>query len=190
MYGQGLLTYSLLKAIRGGALRQDGNEEYVDIQRLLQYAVDEVPQLAKGIGGIQQPLYRSPGDQKSYDIGKVDVKTKKEIVLAEPKPVFVATSFININENEDDLKLTQFVNAQLREITSKGKEADLLFTEAKDYPDAWKMSGNYKIEGNTITLSYRLRKNDQKIDKVIKGTKIDLKRFINQIMQEVQSAIK
>ncbi|HEY8690097.1 MAG TPA: caspase family protein [Chitinophagaceae bacterium] len=188
-YGQGLLTYSLLKAIRGAALRQDGNEEYVDIQKLLQYAVDEVPLLAKGIGGIQQPLYRSPGDQKSYDIGKMDPATKKEIILAEPKPIFVATTFINIDENEDDLKLTQLVNAQLREITIKGKEADILFTEAKDYPDAWKMSGNYKIQNNIITLSYRLRKNDRKVDNIIKGNKMDLQNFIIFVMKEVRTTI-
>ena len=188
-YGQGLLTYSLLKAIRGAALRQDGNEEYVDIQKLLQYAVDEVPLLAKGIGGIQQPLYRSPGDQKSYDIGRMTPATKKEIILAEPKPVFIATAFININENEDDLKLTQLVNAQLREITNKGKEADILFTEAKDYPDAWKMSGNYKIVNNIIILSYRLRKNDRKIDRIIEGNRNDLEKFLGLVMQEIRIVI-
>jgi len=36
LYRLGLLTYYLLKGIRGTALRSDGNKKYVDIVRLLQ----------------------------------------------------------------------------------------------------------------------------------------------------------
>ena len=52
-YGQGLLTYSLLLGMRGAALRE---ESYVDVGRLFAYATDEVPSLARGIGGVQRPL--------------------------------------------------------------------------------------------------------------------------------------
>lgn len=52
IYNQGILTYSLLKAMKGSALRIEGSEEYIDVQRLLNFAVDEVPVLASGIGGI------------------------------------------------------------------------------------------------------------------------------------------
>lgn len=40
-YGRGLLTYSLLQGMRGAALRDDA---FVDVQRLFQYAADQVPQ--------------------------------------------------------------------------------------------------------------------------------------------------
>jgi hypothetical protein len=122
MYGQGLLTYSLLKAMRGAALRIDGGEEYIDIQKLLQYAVDEVPKLAAGIGGIQRPLYRSPDNQQSFDIGKTDEQTKKSIILSEPKPVFVAVGLQDPLELFDKLGLSEKINAAIRENTAKGKK--------------------------------------------------------------------
>ena len=52
-YEQGLLTYSLLSGMRGAAPREG---EFVDVSKLFQYSADEVPQLAKDIGGIQAPM--------------------------------------------------------------------------------------------------------------------------------------
>lgn len=190
VYGQGLLTYSLLKAIRGAALRKDGMEEYVDIQKMLQFTVDDVPVLAKGIGGIQQPLYRSPGDQKSFDIGMVDNTIKNQIVLSEPKPVFVASSFINEARKRDDLKLSDLINGQLQEITAKGKTAELLFIEAKDYPNSWELSGTYKIEGDTITADCLLFRNEQEKTFSVKGSKADLPGLVASMLTEVKKLIR
>ncbi len=190
MFGQGLLTYSLLKGIRGAALRMDGSEEYVDVARLMQFAVDEVPQLARDIDGIQQPLYRSPDDQQSYDVGLVDDSVKDEIKLATPKPFVLAASFINSMENEDDLKFADMVNARFREITARGRSAELVFTEAKSFPGAWKLSGSYKVNGNDIIVDYRLRRNETKIDRTIKGSTTDLIGLISKLLDEVKHAIE
>ena len=105
--------------------------------------------------------------------------------MASAKPVFMAAGFININENEDDIQLSKLLNAELREINAKGKDAALLFTEAKDYPGAWKLSGNYRIEGNNIVLTYRLRRNEEKSDHTISGDKNDLASFTKKILAAV-----
>jgi WD40 repeat protein len=160
VYGQGLLTYSLLKAMKGAALRIDGGEEYIDIQKLLQYAVDEVPKLAAGIGGIQKPLYRSPDNQQSFDIGKSDELTKQSIQLAEPKPVFVAVGLQDPLELFDKLNLSDKINAAIRENTAKGKNADFVFTEAKDYP------GAYEQKADLLTLKYVLIKDKTRVGDV------------------------
>jgi hypothetical protein len=52
-FGQGLLTYSLLEGIKGEVPDKFG---HVDIMKLFRYATDRVPELAKGIGGIQTPV--------------------------------------------------------------------------------------------------------------------------------------
>ena len=75
------------------------------------------------------------------------------------------------------------------EITSKGKQADLLFIDAKDYPGAWKLSGSYKIDGNNITINYRLRNNDKKFDRSIKGESGKLDALINNLLIEVKSSL-
>jgi hypothetical protein len=56
-YGQGLLTYALLEGMRGAALR-DG--EYVDVAKLFGHATEEVPRLARSIGGSRAPSSRRP----------------------------------------------------------------------------------------------------------------------------------
>lgn len=190
IYGQGLLTYSLIKSIRGAALRRDGNEEYVDIHKMLQYAVDEVPQLAKGIGGVQQPLYRSPGDQKSFDIGQVDDTIKKQIIIAEPKPVFIASNFMNEARKRDDLKLSEAINGQMREVTAKGKQAEFIYIEAKDYPNAWELSGTYKVIGNDIIVDCLLFKNNIEKNFTIKGFANKLPDIVTYILKEVKKQIQ
>ena len=110
--------------------------------------------LSEGIGGIQKPLYRSPGDQRSFDIGKVDDRIKRAIVISEPKPVFVAAAFQQPEQLFDVIQLSDAVNASLREISAKGKQADFLFTEAKAYPGAYRVSGNYKEEGDELVVHY------------------------------------
>src|SRR5947207_10293078 len=66
-YGQGLLTYALLKGLKGAALN---NDEFIDISKLFHYAQDEVKQLAENIGGIQRPIIFSPKDD-SFDVGQL-----------------------------------------------------------------------------------------------------------------------
>jgi hypothetical protein len=48
-YGQGLLTYALLKGMKGAALR---NDEFVDVSKLFQYAREEVELMAKNIAAF------------------------------------------------------------------------------------------------------------------------------------------
>lgn len=156
VYGQGLLTYSLLKAIKGSALRVDAGEEYVDVQQLFQFAVDEVPNLSKNIGGIQKPFYRSPDNQQSFDIGKVDTKTKNGIVISEPKPVFIEAVFSDSESLYDELGLSESFNANLQDIAAKGKTADLAFMRVKEYPGAYRISGTYTSSNEFITLKYRI----------------------------------
>jgi hypothetical protein len=72
-YAQGLLTYSLLEGMRGAALRRG---EYEDVSKLFQYAADRVPELARGIGGVQKPRVAAPrGD--SFDTGDSPPPTRR-----------------------------------------------------------------------------------------------------------------
>ena len=73
-YGQGLLTYALLKGMKGAALR---NDEFVDVSKLFQYAREEVEQMAKNIGGIQRPIIFAPKDD-SFEVGQLKTEDKAE----------------------------------------------------------------------------------------------------------------
>jgi uncharacterized caspase-like protein len=81
-YGQGILTYTLLEAIKGAAL---GDGTLVDVGKIFSYAVEKVPERAKGIGGIQQPMVRQP-QNGSIDIGLLKSGDKEKIPLARYGP--------------------------------------------------------------------------------------------------------
>ena len=84
-YSQGLLTYSLLQGMAGARLREG---EYVDVSGLFQYAADEVPNLARGIGGVQKPLVMAPrGDQLRHrpaDRGRPHGRAAGETQASDP----------------------------------------------------------------------------------------------------------
>lgn len=192
VYGQGLLTYSLLKAIKGSALREDGKEEYVDVQKLFQFAVDEVPELSKNIGGIQKPFFKSPDNQQSYDIGKVDLSTKNKIIISEPKPVFIEAVFSDSESLYDELGLSETFNANLQENAAKGKSADIAFMRVKEYAGAYRISGSYTHNSDEIKLNYIVIQNKkpiQPISTILIPKNTPIQYTITKIIESLKSKI-
>ena len=89
-YGQGLLTYALLQGMKGAALKEGSICGCINI---LESCSRKCPQLAKGIGGIQTPQLLQP-KSGSFDIGILNDLDRKAIPLANPKTVYVRSSFL------------------------------------------------------------------------------------------------
>ena len=191
LYGQGVLTYALLRGMKGECLRIDGGEEYVDVKKLFQYAEDQVPLLAANIGGIQKPFARGTDDKGSFDIGRMTGEDKEKIIISEPKPVFMACTFQDEDQLFDVLGLSNLVNAEFREITAKGKEAEFCFTEGRGYPDAYQVSGTYSVKENRVKVNYIIRKGLTRIgDKFsVQGDKNNLKELVNLVLWDVKQKI-
>jgi WD40 repeat protein len=149
-YGQGLLTYSLLAGMRGAALRDD---EFVDVSRLFAYAVDLVPQLASGIGGIQQPLTAAPLASASFDIGSLGSDDRARIPLAAARPVVTRAVFQDEARLVDHLGVAARVNDELRGAAARGADAPLVFIDAGDYPGARTLSGTYRVSDGRVTVT-------------------------------------
>ncbi|MCW5911414.1 MAG: caspase family protein [Cyclobacteriaceae bacterium] len=162
-YGQGVLTYSLLEGIRGAALRED---QFVDINKLFQYAHDRVPLLAEGIGGIQTPQIFSPQGTQSFDIGQLDDVSKKAIPIAKIRPVYIRSTFLDDDQLEDALQLGKKIDDALNEAASKGTNSNIIFVDVREYPEGCKLSGRYKQEKGIIKLKLRKKceGNDETID--------------------------
>ncbi|MDA9206945.1 caspase family protein [Crocinitomicaceae bacterium] len=152
-YGQGLLTYALLQGMKGAALKED---QYVDVSTILNHARESVPQLAKGIGGIQTPQLLQP-KSGSFDIGILNDLDRKAILLANPKTVYVRSGFVDSEEFEDILNLSEELDKRLSQISSRGADADLVFFDARKFPNACKLSGGYQISNDKISLSLKIR---------------------------------
>jgi hypothetical protein len=166
-YGQGLLTYAVLQAMKGAALKENTN---VDILTLLNYARDEVPKMATGIGGIQQPQLLVPKGG-SFDIGYIRETDKALIPLAQIKPVFVRATLMEETKKRDVLKLSQAINEKLNEVSARGDATNsIVFMDADDYPNSCSISGLYTITGDKINFTGSL----------LCGTKEKIIKFDNQ----------
>ncbi len=132
-------------------------DQYVDVNKLFQYAQDRVPQLAEGIGGIQSPQVFSPQGSQSFDIGLLSDVEKKEIPIAKIRPVLVRSNFLDENEMEDALGLGKIIDEALNDVSSKGIESKIIFVDVREYPEGCKLSGLYKKEGGKISLKLRKR---------------------------------
>jgi hypothetical protein len=193
VYGQGLLTYSILKAMKGDKLRTDGGEEYVDVAMLCEYAVDQVPKLAEGIGGIQKPFYKNAGngDQRSFDIGRMNSEDKNAILISDPKPVFMPAKFVNTDIMGREINIDAKINAVLREISAKGKTSEVIFTEGIGYPNSFQIKGNYSIDNNKLDVKFAIAKGGSIIGSQLSANgKVDeLDSVITEIIEKSKKAI-
>ncbi len=149
-YGQGLLTYSLLQGMKGASLKEN---KFLDVVNWLSYARDQVPKMAEGIGGIQQPLLLFPKGG-SFDVGIINEPDKKNISLANPKTVFIRTTLFEETKKRDVLKISQQVNDKLNEVSAKGGTTNsIVFLDTDDFPESCSISGSYRINGDKISFT-------------------------------------
>jgi hypothetical protein len=185
-YGQGLLTYSLLQGMSGLALTEDNR---VDVMTLFQYARDRVPELAKGIGGVQTPVLAFPAGGASFDIGIVNAEVK--IPVAAGKPVFIRNNFQEENAYDDVLGLTKALADYFEEVTVKGAQAELIYVDVNEYEKAYSMKGRYTIKGDAVEVRGKLfQGKEPKGDFEAQGNRNDVPGLVAGIVGKVSGMIK
>ncbi len=174
--------------MRGAALRDD---EYIDISRLFQYSADQVPELAKNIGGIQRPIVAVPYGGTSFDIGRLGSEDKPRIPLARVRPLVLRAFFSNdAPPFDDNLGLNKLLNEALRDISARGRSASLIFVDADEFPQAYKLSGRYKIsEGNVTVTVYLLVGKETKGNFQIMGNVGNIEQLVADILKETEGWI-
>jgi WD40 repeat protein len=183
-YGQGLLTYALLSGLRGAALREG---EYADISTLFQYAVDEVPKLAKGIGGVQRPLVASPKGS-SFDIGRLTAEDKKQVPLAQVRPLMLRAE-IQSEDFMDTLRLQARLNAALREQNQSTARGALMFVDADEHPDGWKLRARYRRQEDRYLLEGVLFQGEMEKGRVKVSLKADEAGQVGELMAAVRKGV-
>lgn len=186
VYGQGLLTYSLIFGMKGAALR-DG--EFVDVITLFQHSADQVPQLAQGIGGIQRPQVRTPYGGQSFDIGRITAEDQSKITLKAPKPMFLRSSFQDEIQMDDILGISEALDTQMRELSSRGGETNLVFIDASRFSQAYKVTGRYTSVQGKITANIVLRKGDEQVIRLIVEA-ANAEELVKKTVEEVMKVAK
>jgi len=186
-YGQGLLTHSLLRGMKGEKLR---NDKYVDVASLFNYAADKVPEIAKGVGGIQRPVIASPKGGASFDIGQVSVADKESIPLQSPRPLVLRANFQGKKIFGDRLGLSKHVNEQLRDVSSRGRQAPLVFVDATELPSAYRLDARYEVNDDDVKVEAQLSIGDDlKAEFIVEGNKSKLEQLAKEIVEETKSRL-
>ena len=184
-YGQGLLTYSLLKGIKGAALR---DEKFVDVSRLFSYAQDEVPRLAQVSGGAQQPHFMAK-EGATFDIGMLLPADQQQIKLAQSKPLLLPPVLTNTAEGFDNLDLGRALLEALRE-ASANREINAVFVNTTDLPGALRPSGTYQQVGNAVRVRLVLIKDGAKVGEILgEGVKNDPAGLVKQLVERMKPVI-
>ncbi|MDX1944545.1 MAG: caspase family protein [Pirellulaceae bacterium] len=190
-YSQGLLTYSLLQGMRGAALR-DG--EFIDVSQLFQYAADQVPQLARNIGGIQKPLVMAPRGT-SFDVGRLLPADRGAIPLAMVKPLVLRPLLVNPDVGDDDLGLLPLLRRQISAASyASGRGGDspaLVYVDADELPGAIRPAGTYQVAETKVTVRLNLRREGKTEGTlVVAGQTDDLAGLVERIVKELTAAIQ
>ena len=188
-YSQGLLTYSLLKAIKQQPdILEQG--KYLDVSRWFSAAEKTVTEITKENGARQQPQLIS---NTNFNIGIVDEEVMAGIILPEQKPVFTTSIFINSDETigDDDLELSMMINRKLADISSRGTDGNIVYLTGSSLPDAWSLTGRYEIKGNTVTVKVNLKQQKEiKYRFEITGTKDKIAELAAAIVTKASSFVQ
>jgi hypothetical protein len=164
----------------------------VDVGKLFGRAAQRVPELAAGrLGGVQRPEIIQPKSGQSFPIGRMTPEDQDKVRLAIERPLVLRSNFQDEDEPLDILDLGKKVDERLRGVSSRGRDAGLVFVDASEFPDAYRLGGRYKVDGETMTVTvtvYRGKK--EKIDTFkAAGPKDKLDEMADRISRDVEKLL-
>lgn len=190
-YGQGLLTHSLLEGMRGPALVEERTEKLVDVQKLFQYAADSVPELAKGIGGIQKPQVSIPtgtsfwiGRLTKEDMGQIPVAGEKAIIL---RPLLMG-------KRRDDMNLTAALKTKLYDdlslVVGNRSGINAVYVAADEMSGAFSPTGSYRLDGDVIVVDMAVTKDDIEVANFqVSGDKNSIDSLVAEMCNKIYRCI-
>ncbi|AZQ61833.1 hypothetical protein EI427_06155 [Flammeovirga pectinis] len=155
MYGQGLLTYSILDYLKRGNLRKG---EFLDVQMMFGNSVDEVPRLAERFGAFQQPEMRIPHGGDSFDIGRVTDDVKSNISISSNLARIRMSDFEEDSIWTDPLQLSAYFDRKLLQL-SEGKNSgynSFTFTPYAKGEGVFQLKGKYTENDNEIQVAIKI----------------------------------
>jgi len=180
-YSQGLLTYSLLKAIKQQPDILEDNK-YLNVSRWFNAAEKTVSDMVRETGNRQEPQIVSAGN---FNIGVVDQEVMAGIMLADEKPLFTASKFLNLAVEDDDLDFSNLIDQSMNEIAARGSDSQIAYVTASNSPEAWSLSGGYEVKGDEIVIKVNVKQNKEIKNKLeLTGKKSELKALAEKVVNE------
>jgi len=188
-YSHGLLTYSLLKAIKEQPdILEEG--KYLNLSRWFNAAEKMVTELSKENNARQDPQIIT---NTNFDIGLVDEDVIARIILGPERPKFGHSNFQNGDETiaRDDLQLGNLIDLQLNELTKRGVDSKIQYDEDTKSGKAYSLSGRYRVNGNSIKVIVNIeQKNEVQSKFELSGTTDKLNELAASIAELAAGMVK
>jgi hypothetical protein len=188
-YSEGLLTYSLLKGMRGAALDEGSR---LEVTRWFHYASEQVPQLAQSIGGIQKPEIAAPRGT-GFPIALLPLEDRKQIPIASVKPELLRATCLD-SLLLDSFSLCEPVRERLRDISypqargEEAREAPVAYFDAvvDDLPGALRPQLLYTVADSSITVRVRMIREEKLVaEQAITASSSDKSALAAQICEKI-----
>ncbi len=152
-YAQGLLTYALLEAMKLSPREAVRDADLLVAFDLLRYAARRVPEIAKGVGGIQEPQLTVPENLIPVELGRLTPAVKKAITLGEDRALFGRPDLQLEDPPVDSLGLNKAVEAALLTASQAREGAPLNYVPETSGVGLIRIRGRYSLEGEALKLS-------------------------------------
>ena len=161
----------------------------IDLVDWINYSKEKVPELANTIGGIQEPVVALPRDLNSFDV--LNIPSDQMISIASVKPIFIRSNFLELNEHEDLLGLSEQLDDYFQNISTKGKSANLIYVDVNKFPNAYSIKGIYNLDDkDQVTVSATLRKGEEKLGTIeVKRQKQEMDNVISELIGQINGLI-
>jgi len=111
--------------------------------------------------------------------------------VASPKPYVLRAVFQDAELIRDHLRLAQRVNDQWRAITSRGREATVIFVDVDDAPDAYSVIGRYQCRNEDVTADVRVFRGGKELGRYTEhGKKVEADKLADKIVARAQETIR
>lgn len=208
-FGQGLLTYALIEAIK----REDkvfASESsispipFLELSTLFATVESRVPQLAAemGLGGIQRPEFKAGvAGSRGFFVGQFSQEMRAKISLPNPRLILVKPGNIR-DENDptdgDSIGLAALVSEALEAESSRGANGKISYWKSAPHPGAMQLRGKYNRQGDKLTATLFLiafSPDGERLKEQLVGQRTfevagDIKGLLPQVLEWVTSTQK
>jgi hypothetical protein len=158
-YAQGLLTYALLEGMKTGADGAVREGDLLEAGGLLQYAMRRVPQIAKGVGGIQDPQLTVPDHATPIDLGRMTEQVRGGIRLGGERALFALPDVQLAGDVPGDPQgLAKAVQQALTAAAEAREGATLNYVPTHEGAGLVRIAGRYTVTGDQVKVRVYLRR--------------------------------
>lgn len=183
-YGQGLLTYCLLKTLKNNPDVLD-DREFVNVTKWFLESERELQRVMESLGKNQDA---QPFGTSNLRIGIVNDSIRNAIKIAEDKPLLFCQSAENTQTFGDDLRFQEKLNRAL-EIRARGEDAKIGYV-SRQTSVAHSVKVKYSVKRGKVKCHVILLKNNMPyFQQELSGEEDDLDRLAVQIVRLVEANV-